>query len=71
MKKILILFFGLLLSLTLQAQQVEMADRLRADGKIYVVITVISIILLGILFYLWRLDAKLTKLEKEFPRDEE
>ena len=46
MKKVLAFFFTLL-SLNLQAQQeVEMADQLRADGKIYVVVAVLSIILL-------------------------
>jgi CcmD family protein len=65
MKKILAFIFTLL-SLNLQAQQeIEMADQLRADGKIYVVVAVLSIILLGILLYLIRLDAKISRLEKE------
>jgi hypothetical protein len=65
MKKILAFIFTLL-SLNLHAQQeVEMADQLRADGKIYVVVAVLSIILLGVLLYLIRIDAKISKLEKE------
>ena len=65
MRKILA-FVLTLFSLNLQAQQqVEMADQLRSDGKIYVVVAVISIILLGILLYLIRLDTKISKLEKE------
>jgi uncharacterized membrane protein len=65
MKKILAFIF-MLLSLNLQAQQeVEMADQLRADGKIYVVVAVVSIILLGVLLYLIRIDAKISRLEKE------
>jgi CcmD family protein len=65
MRKILA-FILTLFSLNLQAQQqVEMADQLRGDGKIYVVVAVVSIILLGILLYLIRLDAKISKLEKE------
>ena len=65
MKKVLAFFFTLL-SLNLQAQQeVEMADQLRADGKIYVVVAVLSIILLGVLLYIIRIDAKISKLEKE------
>jgi hypothetical protein len=65
MKKLLAFVFTLL-SLNLQAQQeVEMADQLRADGKIYVVVAVLSIILLGVLLYLIRIDAKISKLEKE------
>ena len=46
-------------------KQVEMADKLRADGKIYVVIAVLVIILLGIILYVARLDKKITRLEKE------
>jgi CcmD family protein len=42
---------------------VEMADQFRADGKIYVVIAVISIILIGLFIYLFRLDRKITDLE--------
>lgn len=42
---------------------VEMADQFRADGKIYVVIAVISIILVGLFVYLFRLDRKVTNLE--------
>lgn len=41
-----------------------MADAFRADGKIWVVITVIAIIFVGILAYLARLDVRLRKVEK-------
>jgi len=44
---------------------VEMADRLRADGKIYVVVAVVVIILLGLFLYVIRLDRKISRLEKE------
>ena len=59
-----------LLSHTLLAQQpvnngVEMADRLRADGKIWVVVAVIAAAIAGIVFYLVRLDRQIGKLEKE------
>ncbi len=65
MKKILP-FLLALISLNLQAQHdIEMADQLRSDGKIYVVVAIISIILLGILLYLIRIDTKVSKLEKE------
>jgi CcmD family protein len=40
-------------------------DALKQDGKIYIVIAVIVIILLGLFFYLWRIDKKLTQLEKQ------
>jgi CcmD family protein len=47
------------------SQPVEMADRFRADGKIYVVIAVLGAILLGLFLYVARLDRKITKLEKD------
>jgi CcmD family protein len=43
--------------------EIEMADQFRADGKIYVVIAVVSIILAGLFVYLFRLDRKVTNLE--------
>lgn len=59
-----------LLSHTLMAQQpvsngVEMADQLRADGKIWVVVAVIAAVFAGIIIYLIRLDSQIGKLEKE------
>ncbi|WP_394355503.1 CcmD family protein [Spirosoma validum] len=60
----------ILLSQNLMAQQpvaqgVEMADRLRADGKIWVVVAVIAAVFAGIILYLVRLDSQIGKLEKE------
>ncbi|GAB4018151.1 CcmD family protein [Spirosoma koreense] len=60
----------ILLSHSLMAQQpvsngVEMADRLRADGKIWVVVVVIAAVFAGIILYLVRLDRQIGKLEKE------
>ncbi|GAB3643507.1 hypothetical protein GCM10027423_41440 [Spirosoma arcticum] len=42
-----------------------MADRLRADGKIWVVVAVIAAVFAGIIIYLVRLDRQIGKLEKE------
>ncbi|MGZ3838268.1 MAG: CcmD family protein [Flavisolibacter sp.] len=67
-KKIALLFFSLFASIWLFAQQgdsVEMADTMRQNGKIYVVVAVILTILAGIFLYLIRLDRKISKLEKE------
>lgn len=64
-RKIVLLFSVLLLHLLATAQgKVEMADGLRSNGKIYVVVAVIVTIFTGIILYLIRLDRKLTKLEK-------
>lgn len=48
-----------------QEQTVEMADVMRANGKIYVVVGIILIILVGFLTYLFLLDRKISRLEKE------
>jgi len=50
---------------TAATDQPEMADALRASGKIYVVVLVIVIILSGLLLYLVRLDRKVSRLERE------
>ena len=50
---------------TTAVRQVEMADKLRADGKIWVVIVVLVVILLGLILYVTRLDRKITRLEKD------
>ena len=65
-RKIIILLNLLLLQLFLFAQgsDVQMADTMRSNGKIYVVVAVIITIFAGLLLYLIRLDRKLTKLEK-------
>jgi CcmD family protein len=47
------------------AAQPEMADAMRANGKIYVVVAVLVIIVTGLLVYLIRLDGKVGRLEKE------
>ena len=56
----------LLLSFTASAQasDIEMADQFRADGKIYVVIAVVSVVLMELFAYLFRLERKVTDLEK-------
>ena len=48
-----------------QNTQPEMADALREDGKIYVVVLVLATIFAGILAFLVRLERKISKLEKQ------
>jgi CcmD family protein len=48
-----------------QNNEAEMADALYQSGKIYVVVSVLSIIFIGIVIYLIVLDKKISKLEKE------
>ncbi|WP_347157265.1 CcmD family protein [Pontibacter chitinilyticus] len=44
---------------------VEMADTLRQDGKIYVVVAVLTTIMAGLVVYLVTIDRKVSKLEKQ------
>ena len=46
------------------ANEPVMADSFRADGKIYVVVAVISIVFIGLAIWLFRLDRKISRLEK-------
>ena len=58
-------FFFLVVSFFANAQpEVDMADTMRGNGKIYVVIAVILTILLGLILSIVRLDRKISKLEK-------
>lgn len=42
-----------------------MADALRQSGKIYVVVAVIVVIFAGLAIYLFSIDKKISKIEKE------
>lgn len=53
------------ISLFAQEQQPVMADLFRSNGKIYVVIGVLTIILLGIFVFLFLLERKISSLEKK------
>lgn len=69
MKKRYILFIlGLVLNMQAFAQG-EQIDFMRSIGKIYVVVAVILVILLGLFYYLFRMDKNLTKLENQINRD--
>jgi len=46
-------------------KKVEMADQMRSNGKIYVVVGVIFLIFAGMSFYILKIDRKLSALEKE------
>lgn len=43
---------------------VEMADKMRSEGKIYVLVGIITIIFSGIVVYVVNTDRRITKLEK-------
>ena len=64
MKKLMTISIFIFLTLFASAQDVEMADKMKESGKIYVVIAVMLTILAGLVLYLIRLDRKISKLEK-------
>lgn len=54
----------MMFSFIAQAQTtVEMADTMRSEGKIYVVVGIILMVLVGLIVYLIMLDRKVKKLE--------
>jgi len=68
MKKLIVLVLLLLSFVHVFAQQnaaVEMDNVLRSSGKIYVVVATIVIIFAGLAFYLFSIDRRLKKIEKE------
>jgi CcmD family protein len=61
-------FFLVFLSENIFAQEVRepvMAEGFYKEGKIYVVIAVFAIVLLGMIVYLFSMDRKLKKLEEQ------
>lgn len=54
-----------LLTLANTASATEMADTMRSDGKIWVVVAVISTILVGLIIYLITIDRNITSVEKK------
>ena len=64
MKKLLTISTFILFTFFANAQGIEMADKMKENGKIYVVIAVMLTILAGLVLYLFRLDRKISKLEK-------
>jgi hypothetical protein len=56
---------GKLLAQAAEVDAVPMADKLRADGKIWVVVAVVAIVFTGIAVNMLRIDFKLKKIEKE------
>jgi CcmD family protein len=66
LRRLILLFLVLINTIATNAQQppVEMADSMRSNGRIYVVVAVVITILLGLLFFVIRIDRKLSRLEK-------
>lgn len=65
-KKTILFCLSYLTTLSLYAQEtVDMADGMRSNGKIYVVVAVLAIILFGLFIFLINIDRKISRLEKE------
>lgn len=65
-------FFTLILFLAIHLPLVQAQgnrDYMRETGKINVVVGIISLIFIGIVWYLTRLDRKLTKLEYQLKEE--
>ena len=67
--KLLPIYFMPTLSIAQGSQSVEMADAFRADGKIYVVVLGLVIILTAMIILLIRVDKRIFHLEREFKKD--
>ena len=65
---VLCLVFLSVVSFGQSSEEVEMADILRRDGKIYTVVLGVVIILTVLIILLVRVDKKLFKLEELFKR---
>lgn len=70
-KLFLLLGFCVLPFLACASESIEMADVMRSNGKIYVVVSVIAIIFAGIVLFLMYLDRKLSRMEKELKKRKE
>ena len=57
--------FGLRAICFAQENKPEMADVMRSNGKIYVVVAVCLTILIGLFVYVFLLDRKISRLEKD------
>lgn len=66
MKKLGSLFCLFLISVAAFAQdKVEMADELRSSGKIYVVVAIMLLLFSAFMVYLFTIDKRIKKIEKE------
>lgn len=56
---------GFIYNLLLVIQEVAMADGLRSEGKIYVVVVVFLLILSGLFLYLFKIEKKIDRLNNK------
>ncbi|MBL7870159.1 MAG: CcmD family protein [Cyclobacteriaceae bacterium] len=58
-------------SISTSAQTAEMADAMRSEGKIYVVVAILLVIFAGLISFLVLLDRKVTRIEKKIAEKEQ
>lgn len=63
-KLLLLLFTALNTSIVFAQEKVEMADVMRSNGKIYIVVIICLTVLVGLFFYVFMLDRKISRFEK-------
>ena len=64
LKSLLIITFSFFSPLLFAQEEVPMADVMRSEGKIYVVVAILLSILLGLILYVFLMDRKISGLEK-------
>jgi EamA domain-containing membrane protein RarD len=69
LKKILFAAAAMLPLLASAQDKPEMADAMRSNGKIYIVVAVCLTILVGLFLYVAAIDRKISKLEREGGRN--
>lgn len=65
MKKLVYLVLLMLSGTAVQAQDFEMADVMRSNGQIYVVVAIILIVLCGLFAFLFMLERKIRRIENK------
>jgi CcmD family protein len=72
MKKLIYIFVlifqtipGMMMAQNAGGTTIEMADVMRSEGKIYVVVLVVAIVFTGLVIFAINSDRKISRLEKE------
>lgn len=60
-----IVLYGRINAQTANMENETMADMMRSNGKIYVVVAVVTTILIGLILYMLRVEKKISAVEKE------
>lgn len=65
--KLILSFFLFLLAFSVQAQSAEpeMADSMRSNGKIFIVLGCVLLVLAGVIGFLLFLERRISRLEKQ------